>query len=879
MFLIRLVYVCLFLMMIALPNLVQAQGTEELVWNFTEANVPEEDSIDYLNRQAEDKILLSKYDDAITLGLKALGLSDTLSYQPGKAKSLQILGIAYRFKGNFSQSLNYYLQSARIYGRLNNESSIAEVYLDLGVLYQREKAYNKSISYLEQYVDIKQQDIEADQELLSNVLESIAYAYTKLRNYEEAKRRYVQSLEIQQGLNNQRRVSNILNRLTNIEEETENYKEALTYSNLLLQIAQIENNTVDQVLHLNNLAYLNKRLGDERKTFELLSQSLNLSETRKAQLTPEQNILLLLNTGVVYTGLKSYSKSKEFFEKALKIAEKDNLEKEKARTLNYLAGNYYVSGNNTQAYSTVNQAIQIAEAINAQDILVTSYYLLSSIYDRDRNSKRAQFYLQQAIKIENELAEQQRQEELTLLEKQLELSKKEDELKKLIADNEQIKERNLRLAIEAERRENELKIQRQERQLLEERFLNQQLEKQRVQQLLLLAEQKALNEKQKREAERQKQKINTARLEKEKERIEREKAEQELELSKSVREKQQVQLEKETAQRKSTSRIAALVSVVLLLALIFLISAFRSNRKIKNKNQEIEKKNAEITSRNTELQQQREEIMSQRDFIEQQNVDLNEKNQQINDSIRAAKTIQQAILPQDKKIHNLFNEHFVIFKPRDIVSGDFYWLSKIGDMKFIAVVDCTGHGVPGAFMAMIGNTLLNEIVNESKIIDPASILETLHDRIVIELQQTESLNQDGMDVCICTMKPGKEENMVSVCFAGAKRPLYYFLDGELNDIRGDKKSIGGIIRSKDRNYTLHEIEIPAGTPLYLGTDGIEDTPNQERKKFGKERLRKALAKYGPLSLENQGTALLQDIETFMQGAKQRDDITLIGVKV
>lgn len=875
----RFWYVCVFSLLLCIPELVSAQGTEELVWNFKDSKAPVEDSIDSLNEQAENKLLLKKYDDAITLGLQALGLADTLSYQDGKAKSLHILGTAYRFKGNFSQSLNYYLQSARIYGRLNNESSIANVYLDLGILYQKEEAYGKSINYLEQYVNIKSKDGNADQELLSNVLESIAYAYTRLRNFEEAKKRYIQSLEIQQGLGNQARVIYILNRLTHIEKETENYREALNYSTELLAIAEANNEPVDQILHLNNLAFLNKRLGDDRKTLDLLTRSLNLLNTRSPQLTPAQNILLLSNTGVMYTNLKSYSKAKEYFEQSLKIAEKDDIPLEKARTFNYLAGNYYVSGNNTQAFTTVNQAIEIAESLNAREVLTNSYYLLSLIYDRDRNSKRAQFYLQKALAIENELAEKQSQEELALLEKQLEVSKKEDELKKLIAEKEQIKERNLRLAIEAERQAKDLELLRKERDLQEERFLNQQLEKSRVQQLLLLAEQRALNERQKRESEYQKQEAAKQKLIAEKRRIEAEKRRQENEILLKNKKIQQAEIEKEATLRKSFTWIAALVAVMLFLALILLINTRRANRKIRNQNREIEKQNSEIISRNLELQQQREEIMSQRDFIEQQNVDLNEKNQQINDSIRAAKTIQQAILPQDKKIQELFKEHFVIFKPRDIVSGDFYWLSRVDNKTLIAVVDCTGHGVPGAFMAMIGNTLLNEIINESKLVKPSDILETLHDRIVIELQQTESLNQDGMDVCMCLIENGLDQGGSTVTFSGAKRPLYYIYRGQIEEIKGDKKPIGGIIRSKDRHYLQHEIQLPKGATLYLGTDGFEDMPDQNRRKYGKERLKQSLLKYSTLSLEQQGQALLKELEMHTQHVKQRDDITLIGVKI
>ena len=150
---------------------------------------------------------------------------------------------------------------------------------------------------------------------------------------------------------------------------------------------------------------------------------------------------------------------------------------------------------------------------------------------------------------------------------------------------------------------------------------------------------------------------------------------------------------------------------------------------------------------------------------------IEQKNNKITDSIRYAKTIQEAILPTQEHLSNLLGNFFLVFMPKDIVSGDFYWIDKKDEYIFLAVADCTGHGVPGAFMSLVGNNMLNEIVREEQEYEPERILKRLNERIRLALRQEEDANRDGMDIGICRFKQlpnGKTE----MAFAGAKRPLY-----------------------------------------------------------------------------------------------------------
>ncbi len=258
--------------------------------------------------------------------------------------------------------------------------------------------------------------------------------------------------------------------------------------------------------------------------------------------------------------------------------------------------------------------------------------------------------------------------------------------------------------------------------------------------------------------------------------------------------------------------------------------------------------------------------------------EIESKNQLITSSIQYAQNIQRAILPSEDKIREVIQDFFVIYLPKDIVSGDFYWFSQVEDKSFFAVVDCTGHGVPGAFMSIIGNTLLNEIVNVQKVLDPGKVLEKLHLGVRTKLRQEESSNHDGMDIVICRLEQGAGE-AIHLTFAGAKRPLYYYRDQNLGELKGDRKSIGGWQREVFRTFQSHEITLQRGDSIFLTTDGLADNPNNRRKKFGLKRFKKIITENTHRPLKEQKLVMLDALVNHQQEAEQRDDITVLGIKL
>ncbi|OJJ17982.1 hypothetical protein BKI52_29445 [marine bacterium AO1-C] len=299
--------------------------------------------------------------------------------------------------------------------------------------------------------------------------------------------------------------------------------------------------------------------------------------------------------------------------------------------------------------------------------------------------------------------------------------------------------------------------------------------------------------------------------------------------------------------------------------------------KVRERTLELNEKTLEILAQNEELQQQQEEIETQRDAIAAQHHELFKKNQLVAKSIHAAQTIQQAILPYQDKLNGLLKDYFIIYRPKDVVSGDFYWLNQIDDVLFLATVDCTGHGVPGAFMSLIGNMLLDKIINVKKEFDPATALQQLHDNLLTVLQQERTRNHYGMEMSLLAIKADKGQHTIQFC--GAKHSLHYISSStkNLRILKGDRKGIGGL--QPKIAFTTKEITLPPDSLIYLGSDGLEDQNNIKRKKFGSQRVLQILSDIAPLPLIEQKKELEGALDDFMKGTSQRDDIMWMGCRL
>lgn len=298
-------------------------------------------------------------------------------------------------------------------------------------------------------------------------------------------------------------------------------------------------------------------------------------------------------------------------------------------------------------------------------------------------------------------------------------------------------------------------------------------------------------------------------------------------------------LKEATIQRQNTLNIA--IGFGLSLTLVLVIVLYMSNKVRKNKNNLLKEQQDEIVIQNKELIQQREEILAQQSFVASQNEELSFKNQQISHSINAALNIQKAILPYQKKLQNLLQDHFVLYRPKDVVSGDFYWINKIQGKTILIAADCTGHGVPGAFMSLICHTLFDKIIRTCQITDSVQILNRAQNEIRELLRQKELGYANGMDVCLVVME-NIDNIYTQVQFTGARRPLYVIQQESTKvvEFRGDRISIGGRLRRGKVKFSNHQLKLKKGDLVYLSSDGYADQNNANRRSYTTLQLKKLL---------------------------------------
>lgn len=265
--------------------------------------------------------------------------------------------------------------------------------------------------------------------------------------------------------------------------------------------------------------------------------------------------------------------------------------------------------------------------------------------------------------------------------------------------------------------------------------------------------------------------------------------------------------------------------------------------------------------------------------IQTQNASLREKNDFIESSIRYARTIQQAILPQKSALDKYF-DNLIIYRPKDVVSGDFYWFVEKDEYIFFAVADCTGHGVPGAFMSLISSRILSSIIVEKNIFEPDEVLNELDKQIISSLNSKETNIQDGMDIAFCRFK--KINYGFEVNYSGAKRSLYYYTieNNQLKRIQGAARAIGGFGGlTKTMSFGNTKITAKKGDVLYMYSDGFTDQNNFDRRKYTSARLTKVLEEIGNKDIEYQSNYINNDLDTWQNSEQQRDDITFIGLKI
>jgi len=526
---------------------------------------------------------------------------------------------------------------------------------------------------------------------------------------------------------------------------------------------------------------------------------------------------LTANLGMLNSDMGQYQKSLQFFEQSLEHAKRIG-RKDKLVTAHF---NVAVAQENLENYASAIAAVEKAQALatELQDIVLlrNCYSMLSDYYNKMGNAAKAIEYTNQFLTMDAYIKQEENAQRL----------------------KELLEARNSALVEEQRRIASQMELQSAQDSLARIEALR------RAQQLEL-----------------------------ENQRKQTELVEQQAQLES---ERQEAEIEKGRVRNMALAAILALVSVFL----VIFLKLFRDKKKaaelLAQQNHVLEEHKREIESQNFILTRQKAEIQQMNEEVQLANKELSRKNAQITDSINYAQKIQEAILPSKAAIRLSFPNSFIFYQPRDIVSGDFYWFSRQGQRVFIAAVDCTGHSVPGAFMSMIGNTLLNEIVNEKKVHDPAQILLQLHEGVAGTLNRGASMMAgDGMDISLCCLDLQHKTLEVSC----AVQSVLVFERGKARIIEGDLFSVGNDQFQQKVSFTKHSIHFGPETALYLYSDGYQDQfGGQTRKKFSSARFEKLLADCQTLDMPDQELRIEKEFLEWKGESRQIDDILVIGIRL
>ena len=343
------------------------------------------------------------------------------------------------------------------------------------------------------------------------------------------------------------------------------------------------------------------------------------------------------------------------------------------------------------------------------------------------------------------------------------------------------------------------------------------------------------------------------------------------------------QRNKEIEAKARRQMIIFLLVTASLIGLV-LIFYFISDKMRRQRN-ELEATRGMLEEKVEEVRLKNDQILSQTDKLKALNHTISTKSRKITDSISYAQSIQTAILPREEVLNSTLKDFFVLYRSKEMVSGDFYWCSQAQNDEgitatIVAAVDCTGHGVSGGFMSMIVHTLLSEIVTHKGVSDPREILSELNSGMRASLQQGGRLTQDGMDIGLCRIVPNQDG--MEVAFSGARRPFIYVhaKAKEAVYLRGDKRSIGGVHAAKaDQEFVKHTIKLPGGSHIYLTSDGFVEQGTAKVGKVGTKRLLTTLAANAEKPMAAQKEALEELLVTYQLEQEQRDDILVFGMKI
>lgn len=802
-------------------------------------------------RSAEKFVTDDQNDSALVYVMRSMEKASAGDFIKVEAAGYELLASIYDSRSEWEKSLGNYLRASSAFTKIGDKADEARLSGIIAEKYFRAGVYGKSAQYSEQEFLLCD---EQDAGKLAEAAEMAARSYYYLpvdslssRWYETASLFYEKAGDSESLLNCSERLGTLYTRLGK-------YDEALDIYDKLLSVYSSGKDYKNVAGIYNQLGFLMFRKGDINAALSDFTSAVEFSEKGG-----KDNSFLTevwSNIAICHQNLGNQKEMLQSFEKALACARESSRSDEAARIERIIATIYFKKGDNYHAELYCQECIESAKKSRNFEVLQLCYKDYSAVLENGNDFVKALEYYEKHLNLRDSLTYEYRLAEKEAADRLAEFESTEQRLRNELS-TEEIRGLELKtLRAEASRKENEvnLLLKQQELDRSEKDRLSQSLMLEREQYELSRREQDIMSLESKRvyDSIQLKQKDDAAR--------DLERANKSLETEKKLLEDKAV---KEKQIRKMAVGIGALMVLVALMILFGLISTRKQNQKLAESKRQIEKINADLELTNAE-------VLTQKNIIEQ-------KNQSITDSIQYASRIQTAVLPPVGFLTEWGIENFILYKPKDIVSGDFYWGVRKNNKIILAAGDCTGHGVPGAFMSMLGHAYLDEIINTKELKNAATVLNNLRDEIINTLKQkgTTGETRDGMDISliILDLQAGKLD------YAGANNPLYIIRDRKMLKFQADRMPIG-IHFISFTPFTNQVIEIKKGDYLYLFSDGYADQfGGPKGRKFMYKPFQELLLRNHDKPLELQKEILDSTFEKWKGDLEQVDDVLVIGMYI
>jgi tetratricopeptide (TPR) repeat protein len=762
----------------------------------------------------------------------------TKAVQIDLAGSIGNIGYIYSLQGKMEEALAYYRRSLKIQEEIGHKEGIASVLNNIGLVYSEQGKVKEAFSYFTQSLKIREEISDTDGIALS--LNNIASMYSEQGQVKDALVYYRRSLNIYEEIGHKEGIARAISNIGKIYNDQGKIKESLDYYKRSLKIREEIGDKSGIAISLNNIGILYSDQGKIKDALACLDASLKIQE----ELGNKSGIASSLNNiASIYNDQGQVKNALDYHERSLKMREEIGNKQGIAVALNNIGYLHKDRGEFKKALDYFSRSLKLLEEVGYKAGIATSLNNNGFIYEKLGKIKEALVYYNRSLKMQEELGNKSGIANSLInigniyldqdqLNKALAFGIKSLAISQEIGFPDKIKGASRLLSDVYEKQGKGMKAFEMYKLhiTMKDSLNNQETHK-------AAAQQEA-----KYEYDKQKT-INDAAHEKQKA-IDNAEHDKLIAIEQEKKEKQQI----------LSGAIAFGLGLVGIF-LLFVLNRLKVTRKQK-----------------TVIEQQKVEVERQKEVVDMAHDQLEEKNNEIMDSIIYAKRIQSAILPPAKLIKKYLNDSFILYKPKDVVAGDFYWMEHKNGKILFAAADCTGHGVPGAMVSVVCNNALNRSVREHHLTTPGEILNKTRDIVVQEFDQSEEDVKDGMDIALCSIEGNKLQ------YAGAHNPLWIIRNGAIIETKANKQPIGQFDNPKP--YTTHNFDLETGDTIYIFSDGYVDQFGGERgKKFKSKTFRELLLSIQDKAMKDQSTIINTSFENWRGDLEQIDDVCVIGVRV